>query len=86
MSFIISCLTNSYGRFGARGAIECLPKAGIDFVESHRQAETARQMVWHWRPADGSRLRMTEQIDPILNISEKPGFFANKKLVDELSH
>ena len=33
MSFIISCLTNSYGRFGARGAIECLPKAGIDYVE-----------------------------------------------------
>ncbi len=30
---ILSCFTNSYGRFGAEGAIACLPGSGIDFIE-----------------------------------------------------
>lgn len=33
MPALISCLTNSYGRFGAQGAIELLPDAGIRHVE-----------------------------------------------------
>lgn len=30
---IVSCLTNSYGRFGARGAIENLRDAGLEYLE-----------------------------------------------------
>jgi inosose dehydratase len=30
---IVSCLTNSYGRFGARGAIENLRAAGLEYLE-----------------------------------------------------
>ena len=33
MRTIVSCLTNSYGRFGARGAIENLRDAGLEFLE-----------------------------------------------------
>jgi len=33
MPAIVSCLTNSYGRFGAQAAIERLPSAGIHHVE-----------------------------------------------------
>ena len=33
MSTIVSCLTNSYGRFGARGAIESVRDAGIEHIE-----------------------------------------------------
>lgn len=30
---LISCFTNSYGRFGAKGAIENVRKAGLEYVE-----------------------------------------------------
>lgn len=30
---LVSCLTNSYGRFGARGAIENLRAAGLEYIE-----------------------------------------------------
>ncbi len=33
MQAIISCFTNSYGRFGARGAIENLRDAGLEYLE-----------------------------------------------------
>lgn len=33
MPLIISCLTNSYGRFGAQAAIDLLPSAGVGYVE-----------------------------------------------------
>ena len=33
MTPIISCLTNSYGRFGAQAAIEKVRQAGIEWIE-----------------------------------------------------
>ncbi|GIS63709.1 MAG: hypothetical protein CM1200mP2_59340 [Planctomycetaceae bacterium] len=33
MTAIISCLTNSYGRFGAQAAIEKVRQAGIEWIE-----------------------------------------------------
>ncbi len=33
MPAMISCLTNSYGRFGARGAIENLRETGLEYIE-----------------------------------------------------
>ncbi|MCH8829258.1 MAG: sugar phosphate isomerase/epimerase [Planctomycetes bacterium] len=33
MPCLVSCLSNSYGRFGARGAIENLRAAGLEFLE-----------------------------------------------------
>lgn len=33
MAAIVSCLTNSYGRFGARGAIENIRAAGLEYLE-----------------------------------------------------
>ncbi|MBT4865443.1 MAG: sugar phosphate isomerase/epimerase, partial [Planctomycetaceae bacterium] len=33
MSALISCLTNSYGRFGAQAGIEQMAAAGIHHVE-----------------------------------------------------
>ena len=33
MTCIISCLTNSYGRFGAQAAIEKVRDAGIEWIE-----------------------------------------------------
>ena len=33
MNWVISCLTNSYGRFGAQAAIEMVRDAGIEWIE-----------------------------------------------------
>ncbi len=33
MSILVSCFSNSYGRFGVRGAIENLRRAGLDHLE-----------------------------------------------------
>ncbi len=41
MTRIISCLTNSYGRFGAQAAIEMVREAGIEWIELPIRTEGA---------------------------------------------
>jgi L-ribulose-5-phosphate 3-epimerase len=44
MSILVSCLSNSYGRFGARGAIENLRGAGLEHLELPIRTAGVRSM------------------------------------------